>query len=201
MNDAVEFVDEIPDSLQYKTDAGRIVYGGGGIVPDYIIQQDTSRSGYLINFAIRKRVSFDFVRDYLDENGDEFRTEWESDFEDFRNNFKWSDENIDAFKSAMFTEGLVITEGITSPEYRSDSLFVPPGYFEEVSWMVEGRMKAEIARQVWGMKYFYPIVNDYFDTTLKEAMTLWDAVGRLEKLAKGETSLNDVSNLDPDGGS
>lgn len=67
--------------------------------------------------------------------------------------------------------------------------------------MVEGRMKAEIARQVWGMKYFYPIVNDYFDTTLKEAMTLWDAVGRLEKLAKGETSLNDVSNLDPDGGS
>lgn len=200
MNDAVEFVDEIPDSLQYKTDAGRIVYGGGGIVPDYIIQQDTSRSGYLINFAIRKRVSFDFVRDYLDENGDEFRTEWESDFEDFRNNFKWSDENIDAFKSAMFTEGLVITEGITSPEYRSDSLFVPPGYFEEVSWMVEGRMKAEIARQVWGMKYFYPVVNDYFDTTLKEAMTLWDAVGRLEKLAKGETSLNNVSNIDPDGG-
>ncbi|MGB0345940.1 MAG: S41 family peptidase [Balneolaceae bacterium] len=200
MNDAVEFVDEIPDSLQYKTDAGRIVYGGGGIVPDYIIQQDTSRSGYLINFAIRKRVSFDFVRDYLDENGDEFRTEWESDFEDFRNNFKWSDENIDAFKSAMFTEGLVITEGITSPEYRSDSLFVPPGYFEEVSWMVEGRMKAEIARQVWGMKYFYPVVNDYFDTTLKEAMTLWDAVGRLEKLANGETSLNNVSNIDPDGG-
>lgn len=201
MNDAVEFVDEIPDSLQYKTDAGRIVYGGGGIVPDYIIQQDTSRSGYLINFAIRKRVSFDFVRDYLDENGDDFRVEWEEDFEDFRNNFTWSDGDIESFKSAMFEEGLVITDEVTSPEYRSDSLFVPQGYFEEVAWMVEGRMKAEIARQVWGMKYFYPIVNDYFDTTLKEAMTLWDAVGRLEKLAKGETSLNDVSNLDPDGGS
>lgn len=201
MNDAVEFVDEIPDSLQYKTDAGRIVYGGGGIVPDYIIQQDTSRSGYLINFAIRKRVSFDFVRDYLDENGDDFRVEWEEDFEDFRNNFTWSDGDIESFKSAMFEEALVITDEVTSPEYRSDSLFVPQGYFEEVAWMVEGRMKAEIARQVWGMKYFYPIVNDYFDTTLKEAMTLWDAVGRLEKLAKGETSLNDVSNLDPDGGS
>lgn len=104
MNDAVEFVDEIPDSLQYKTDAGRIVYGGGGIVPDYIIQQDTSRSGYLINFAIRKRVSFDFVRDYLDENGDDFRVEWEEDFEDFRNNFTWSDGDIESFKSAMFEE-------------------------------------------------------------------------------------------------
>ena len=40
MNDAIEFLDEIPDSLKYKTDAGRIVYGGGGIVPDYIIQPD-----------------------------------------------------------------------------------------------------------------------------------------------------------------
>ncbi len=200
MNDAVEFVDEIPDSLQYKTDAGRIVYGGGGIVPDYIIQQDTSRSGYLINFAIRKRVSFDFVRDYLDENGDEFRAEWEDDFEKFRSDFTWTEEDINEFKSTMITEGLVITDDVTTPEYRNDSLFVPPGYFEEVQWMAEGRMKAEIARQVWGMKYFYPVVNDYFDTTLKEAMTLWDAVGRLEKLANGETSLNDVSNIDPDGG-
>ncbi len=200
MNDAVEFVDEIPDSLQYKTDAGRIVYGGGGIVPDYIIQQDTTRSGYMINFAIRKRVSFDFVRDYLDENGDEFRANWESDFEDFRHNFVWNETEMNQFKNDLISQGMVITDDIETPEYRSDSLFVPQGYFEEVQWMAEGRMKAEIARQVWGMKYFYPVVNDYFDTTLKEAMTLWDAVGRLEKLAKGETSLNDISNISPDGG-
>ena len=90
MNDAIEFVDDIPDSLKYKTDAGRIVYGGGGIVPDYIIQPDTSRSGYLINFATRKRVSFDYVRDYLDNNGDIFRAEWENDFDNFRTNFTWS---------------------------------------------------------------------------------------------------------------
>lgn len=200
MSDAVEFVDEIPDSLQYKTDAGRIVYGGGGIVPDYIIQPDTSRSGYLINFAIRKRVSFDFVRDYLDQNGEEFRAQWEDDFEGFRTDFKWTENDKADFKSKMIEEGLVITNDVSSPEYRSDSLFVPQGYFEEVFWMAEGRMKAEIARQVWEMKYFYPIVNDYFDTTLKEAMTLWEAVGRLEKLAKGETSLQDISNIDPDGG-
>lgn len=54
--------------------------------------------------------------------------------------------------------------------------------------MSEGRMKAELARQVWGMKSFYPIVNDVFDETLKEAMTLWDAVDRLSALAKGEAS-------------
>ncbi len=200
MNDAIEFVDEIPDSLQYKTDAGRIVYGGGGIVPDFIINPDTTRSGYMLNFAIRKRVSFDFVRDYLDANGDSFRAEWEDKYQDFRTDFEWSRDEMNQFKSRLIDEGMIVTEGITSPEYRNDSLFVPQGYFEEVAWMAEGRMKAEIARQVWGMKYFYPVVNDYFDTTLKEAMTLWDAVGRLEKLANGQASLEDLSNISPDGG-
>ena len=51
--------------------------------------------------------------------------------------------------------------------------------------MAEGRMKAELARQVWGLPYFYPIVNDVFDTTLKEAKTLWEAVDNLTKLAAG----------------
>lgn len=201
MNDAIEFVDDIPDSLKYKTDAGRIVYGGGGIVPDYIIQADTSRSGYLINFAIRKRVSFDYVRDYLDSNGDTFRAQWENDFDNFRTNFEWSEDQMEEFKLAMLDEGLVISDEITTPDFRNDSLFVSPNYFEDVVWMAEARMKAEIARQIWGMKYFYPIVNDYFDTTLKEAMTLWDAVDKLDKIARGESPIKEISNVLPDGDS
>ena len=188
MGDAVEFVDHIPDSLKFTTDAGRIVYGGGGIVPDYIVQQDTSRSGYVINFAIRKRASFDFVREYLDQNGDAFRAEWEKDFEKFRTDFTWSDADIQKFKASLIEKGLVITDEVNQPDFKNDSLFVPAEHFEEVSWMVEGRMKAEIARQVWGMPYFYPVINDVFDTTLEEAMTLWDAVARLNDLAKGKTA-------------
>jgi carboxyl-terminal processing protease len=200
MNDAVEFVDEIPDSLKYKTDAGRIVYGGGGIVPDYIIQEDTTRSGYMINFALRKRASFEFVREYLDQNGEEFRAEWESDFEDFRTNFSWDDSDLQTFKNRLINEGMVVSEELSEPEFKNDSLFVPNGYFDEVAWMAEGRMKAEIARQVWGMPYFYPVINDVFDTTLKEAMTLWDAYGRLEALAKGQASLDDIEDFGPEGG-
>jgi len=48
------------------------------------------------------------------------------------------------------------------------------------------------------MKSFYPIVNDVFDETLKEAMTLWDAVDKLHALAKGEASAG-VGNM-KDGG-
>jgi carboxyl-terminal processing protease len=200
MNDAVEFVDHIPDSLKYKTDAGRIVYGGGGIVPDYIIQEDTTRSGYMINFALRKRASFEYVREYLDINGDDFRNKWEENFEDFRTNFEWTSDEVNDFKNDLIEQGMVITSDVNKPEFRNDSLFVPEGYFDEVAWMAEGRMKAELARQVWGMKYFYPIVNDVFDTTLKEAMTLWDAYQRLEAIASGKQMLEEgVSNIKSDG--
>ena len=184
-NDAIEFVDHIPDSLKYTTKAGRTVYGGGGIVPDYIIEPDTSRSAYMINFALRKRASFDFVRDYLDRQGEEFRGEWVDNFESFRTDFSWSESELSSFKSLLQDKGMVEKEGLVEPEFRNDSLFIYPGYFEEVAWMAEGRMKAELARQVWGLPYFYPIVNDVFDTTLKEAKTLWEAVDNLSKLAAG----------------
>ncbi len=199
MNDAIEFVDEVPDTLQYKTDAGRTVYGGGGIVPDYIIQADTTRSGYMINFSLRNRASFDFVRNYLDNYGDEFRAEWESDFERFRTDFTWSEDEVAKFKASLEEKGMVITDEVSGPEFRRDSLLIPPGYFEEVAWMAEGRMKAELARQVWGLPYFYPIVNDVFDTTLEEAQTLWDAYSRLEALARGKASLDDFSTIKSDG--
>lgn len=197
LNDAIEFETEVPDSLLYRTDAGRTVYGGGGIVPDHIIQPDTTRSGYMINFALRKRASFDFVRNYLDKHNDEFRTRWGNDFEFFRNNFSWNDSEMSDFKNMLVEKGMAITDTVSTPEFKNDSLFVPTGYFEEVSWMAEGRMKAELARQVWGLPYFYPIVNDVFDTTLKQAMTLWDEAYKLETLSKN--NVNKTINIS-DGG-
>lgn len=194
MNDASEFIDHVPDSLKYSTDAGRTVYGGGGIVPDYIVPSDTTTSAYVFNFSIRERASFDYVRSFLDEQGDAFRSEWENDFEGFRNTFEWEQKHVDGVKSLLLERGMVVTDTVSSPKFQNDSLFVPDGHFEEISYLVEGRMKAELARQIWGMQYFYPIANDIFDKTLKESMTLWDAVARLEALASGKAEAN-IGNL------
>ncbi|MDR9415298.1 MAG: S41 family peptidase [Gracilimonas sp.] len=185
-NDVDEFIEDVPDSLKYNTDSGRIVYGGGGIVPDYIVPSDTTTSAYVFNFAIRNQISFDYVRSFLDENGDRFRKQWESDFDTYLNEFDWSPEHIQEVKELLAKNGMVETDTVDSPTFKNDSLFIPLNHFEEVSWLVEGRMKAELARQVWGMKYFYPVWNKIFDTTLDEAMTLWDAVARLEALANGK---------------
>lgn len=194
MNDAIHFVDEVPDSLKYTTDAGRIVYGGGGIVPDFIVDQDTSASGYVINYAIRNRATFDFVRNYLDTNGDKFRAQWGDDYQKFRTDFSWDNKDVTDFKTMLEGLGMEITNSVSKPEFRKDSLFIPEGHFEEFAWMSEGRMKAELARQVWGTEYFYPIVNDVFDTSLDTAMELWGEVKQLEELAKGISSTK-VGNL------
>lgn len=188
-DDADEFIDDVPDSLKYTTDNGRTVYGGGGIVPDYIVPDDTTTSAYVFNFAIRNQVSFDYTRTFLDENGEDFRAEWEDDFEAFRDDYEWDESQMNQVKDLMVKRGMVITDTVDTPSFANDSLFVPVGHFEEVSWLLKGRMKAEVARQVWGMKYFYPIINDVFDTTLKEAVTLWDAVARLEALANGKADV------------
>lgn len=195
MDDASEFIDQIPDSLKYSTDAGRTVYGGGGIVPDYIVPSDTATSAYVFNYAIRQRASFDYVRSYLDENGENFRNEWESDFQNFRENFEWNQRDVEGLRSLLVERGMVVSDTVETPNFRQDSLFVPTGHFEEISWLIEGRMKAELARQIWGMENFYPVWNDVFDTTLDKAMTLWDAVARLEAIASGKADASTFGNL------
>jgi carboxyl-terminal processing protease len=183
IEDVEAFANGIADSLIYYTEAGRKVYGGGGIVPDFIIQPDTSVSAYVVNFMIRKRGGFDFVREYLDKNGEEFRSNWENDFEKFRTDFEWSEQATTDLKALLTERGMQITNEVSEPEFRSDSLFIPEGHFEEVEWMSLGRAKAELARQVWGMQYFYPVINDVFDNTLKQAMDMWDEVDRLSAYA------------------
>jgi carboxyl-terminal processing protease len=38
-------------------------------------------------------------------------------------------------------------------------------------------------------------VNDIFDNTLDKAMTLWDAVARLEAIANGKADVSTLGNL------
>ena len=52
------------DSLSFKTPKGKIVYGGGGIVPDVFVPLDTV--GYIPSFYFKELNDFSFK--YVDEN-------------------------------------------------------------------------------------------------------------------------------------
>ncbi|MFO7798627.1 S41 family peptidase [Rhodohalobacter sp.] len=186
--DVKEFKDQVPDSLKYSTKAGRDVFGGGGIVPDILVEQDTTSSPYLFNFMLVNRVDFNFVRDFLDDKGEEFREKWESDFQAFRNDFEWSESDKQTFLSLMKEEGLEIADDLEEPEVEDNTLRLTQEMYDELVWMNYGRMKAEIARQVWGSEYFYPVVNDYFNESLSEAVKLWDEVKELETFASSKAA-------------
>ena len=55
---------KVVDSLQYKTPKGKVVYGGGGIIPDVFVAIDTT--SYLTNFNFYSINNFAF--DYVDAN-------------------------------------------------------------------------------------------------------------------------------------
>jgi carboxyl-terminal processing protease len=187
--DAMEFISHVPDSLKYYTDAGRTVYGGGGIVPDHIVQEDTLHSAAVVNFMRRKQIGFDFVRSYLDENGNKLREEWGDDFERFRNEFEWTKEDMDKVLAMLKDNDMVVStsDTLSKPDYKSGTLYIPEGHFEEIEWMPRGAMKAELAKQIWGLKYYYPVINDVFDNTLKQAMKMWDEVEKLTEYASSHS--------------
>jgi len=189
-SDAMEFISHVPDSLKYNTDAGRTVYGGGGIVPDKIVQEDTSQSAAVLNYMRRKQIGFDFIRNYLDENGETFRSKWENNYDQFRNEFEWQQQDIDKIYTMLEENNMVVSQSDTlaEPDFKSDTLYIPKNHFQEVEWMVRGATKARLARQVWGLKKYYPIINDVFDHTIEQAMTMWDEVEKLKDYAATHNS-------------
>ena len=67
--------DSIPknDSLKYQTPKGKIVYGGGGIIPDIFVPIDTTDLGNFFTTANRKNMIIRFSLQFADRHQDELR--------------------------------------------------------------------------------------------------------------------------------
>lgn len=71
-----------PDSLKYKTNKGRTVYGGGGIMPDIFVPMDTTRaSDYFINLR-SKNIFNNFSLTWAENHRDEILKKYPT-YEDF----------------------------------------------------------------------------------------------------------------------
>lgn len=94
-----------PDSLKYKTPGGKIVYGGGGIMPDIFIPMDTTNYSTFYNEVVRKGVVSSFTLDYLASHRDELKNRYPT-FADFKNNFHVSDEMYNELLKYAEKEGV-----------------------------------------------------------------------------------------------
>ncbi len=94
-----------PDSLKYKTPNGRIVYGGGGIMPDIFIPLDTTKYSSLYGEMFRKGIFSGFTLDYMNSNREMLKAQYPT-IEDFKTNFKVTDELLTQVMDYAHSEGV-----------------------------------------------------------------------------------------------
>lgn len=100
-----------PDSLKFKTlKKGRTVYGGGGIMPDIFIAQDTSYYTPFYGEILRKGLLTDYMNEYSDSHRDEILRKYRT-FEKFVDAYEVPDSEIAAFLSYCASKGTVPAEG------------------------------------------------------------------------------------------
>ena len=78
------------DSLKYETPAGKIVYGGGGIMPDYFVAVDTTGYSEYFRKLVTKGLIYKFAFKYTDKNRNKLQK-----FKSYRNlNIYLKEQNI-----------------------------------------------------------------------------------------------------------
>lgn len=144
-----------PDSLKYKTLINkRTVYGGGGIMPDLFIPADTSNYTEYYRGLVRKGVINLFTLEYADRNRKNLTSEYKT-FEDYKNNFKFSDSEIEAFIKKGEDSGVKYNEAQFAVS-RNEILQV---------------MKALIASNLWQTNEYFRIINED-DKVIDKALQL-----------------------------
>ncbi len=72
---------QVADTLKFKTPKGKIVYGGGGIIPDMFVRKDTTRVGETLNYMLRSGFIGRYVFEEMDKNRSYYNQLSEDDFE------------------------------------------------------------------------------------------------------------------------
>ena len=174
-----EIKEQIPDSLKYTTDSGRIVFGGGGILPDYIVYPD-SVSEFVMTIVGRS-LDNEFSRAWLDRRGDAFASEWEGRRTEFIKEFRVTDEMYDDFLKFIDNRDVHVVAAaspeleVTSDEDRS---YFSTEEAREDQALLAMRIKSRIAQRIYDRSATYPITQE-FDTVIQEAMKLWTSAEEL----------------------
>ncbi|MFW5943911.1 MAG: S41 family peptidase [Bacteroidota bacterium] len=154
--DSIDF----PDSLKYRTKINeRLVYGGGGIMPDIFIPLDTTSYSNYMEQLIRRGIINSFILDYIDNNRTNLQNQYAS-FEEYKKEFDVTEQMIDDLIKSAEKEGVEPNE--TELEHSLKEIKL--------------QLKALIARDMWDMNEYFQIVNEKDEgyKKAKEILDNWD---------------------------
>ncbi len=140
---------KVDDSLKFRTPLGKIVYGGGGIIPDIFVPKNTDYEIEHLNYVLRSGFMNRFIFGELEKNRPYYR---DLTLEQFQEEVIISDQLIEDFISFS----------------RSNKLNLRASKYREV---YKRYLKATIAKQLFDNNTFEMMVNED-DTILKKVMEL-----------------------------
>ncbi len=150
-SDSIQF----PDSLKYFTPNGRIVYGGGGVMPDVFVPIDSTRfSDYYVDL-VRKGVFNQFTMNYLDKNRNKILEEF-PDVETYKAGYIIDDDMYADFLEFAKEEGV---------ERKDDDEY----YYPDENIKIQ--IQALLARNLWDVNAYFIMINE-LDDELHEAVDL-----------------------------
>ena len=142
------------DSLAYKTDKGRMVYGGGGITPDVFVALDTTENSRYLNRLFSTNSLQEYTVKYAQDNREKLL---EMEFARFKAYFEVTDKML---------EDLVEVAKVNKLPFNESE-------FNRSKRLLEQLIKAYIARGIWDNDGFYPIFNEQ-DEIFQKAIQMMD---------------------------
>ncbi len=158
---AQEIMDSIPDSLIYETVSGRAVMGGGGILPDFIVDLDSA--SLFLRAVLSSDVANTYARMWYDREGEALTARWGDQRDRFLESFKIPEAEYQGFLDYARVRGIQIGTGEDAFDHAEIEADRP---------YLEARIKARVAVRLFDLEAFYPIMHPE-DRTLQEALKLW----------------------------
>ena len=183
---AGRFGADVPDSLVFRTDGGRTVYGGGGVLPDYIVVQDSIAAP--LRTVIGKNLDNDFARVRIEQLGEAFRQRWQGRERDFVRDYQVDDATFNAFLDFAEARGVRVVNTRPAAPVTALTDPNPPEVPNEEAFEtdvlvrseiaaskrdIETRIKAFMARRLFTTESWYPVVGQ-IDPVIQAAMRQWD---------------------------
>ena len=132
---------KLDKSKQYKTPEGKIVYGGGGIMPDVFVPIDTTKSNPFLNKVFYAGLINTFAFEYADKNRSELKKYTNS--KTFINQFKITTAIFDEFYEYCKKQSIEL--GSLNKQQSNVAL--------------EPYLKALIGKNAFDKDAYYPIIN------------------------------------------
>ncbi len=143
---------KVDDSLKFTTPEGKVVYGGGGIIPDVFVPIDNSMQNETLSFLLRRGFFGNFVFEELEKDRHLYDNDSRQDFID---SFEVGSDLVFAFQDYL--------------NLRTESKVTFVAYHEEVKQYI----KATLADQLFGAGAFEEVYNQR-DIMIDEVIKLSD---------------------------